>query len=78
MEIDTGRRWRVAEEMMGGFCDGMRHRIVDALENGQCSEREILMKAQALNVIRQFENQARSYIEQGKIAEREMRKYGEA
>ena len=74
-----GRRWQIAQEVMEEFCDSLRNRILDTLENGTVEDKEVLaLRVQALNVIRQFRNQAGAHIAQGKIAERRLSEDGEA
>lgn len=70
-EAEIGRRWQTTLEVLEAFCDGSRQRIIDTLENG--TAQNIRASVNMLNVIRQFRNNAQSYIDQGKMAERRLR-----
>ena len=68
----------MAEEVLGEYCDNARNRILDVLENGKVEDDQYAMHAvMMLNVIKQFRNNAQSFIDQGKMAERQLEKYGE-
>ena len=68
----------MAEEVLGEFCDGVRNRLIEIMESSQIQdEAEAASIVRMLHVVRQFRNNAQSYIDQGKMAERQLRKDGE-
>ena len=68
----------MAEEVLGEYCDRVRNRLIEIMENSQLQdETEAASIVRMLHVVRQFRNNAQSFIDQGKIAEKELREDGE-
>lgn len=70
-----GRRWYLAQEVLGEFCNSARQRVLDTLENGTATD--VAASVMMLQVIKQFGNNAQSYIDCGRIAEKRLRENGE-
>lgn len=71
--VEKGRKCKIAAEVWREFLDDRREEIIKSFENGFCND-EMLAE---LRVMNKFRSLCEAMIAMGKIAEEDLREYGE-